>query len=235
MAKIRLITFDLDDTLWPVDEVIRKAEQQCRAWIEDKHPDAAALMTVARIRAIRDQLLRDEPRYLHNLTALRRDTLARGFRDAGFSEAEASQAAHQAFDVFHEARNQVVLFPGAREILTHLADHYILGALTNGNADLRRIGLADLFAFHHSSETIGRRKPEPDMFLAALKSSGSRADQAVHIGDHPLEDVGAALEHGFGAVWANLLSRSWPQDLPEHPHRIHTLPELRELVISLDA
>lgn len=235
MAKIKLITFDLDNTLWPVDEVIRRAEQQCRTWIEDKHPDAAALMTVAKVRAIRDQLLRDDARYLHNLTALRRDALARGFRDAGYSDAEATRVAQQAFDVFHEARNQVMLFPGAREILTHLADRYILGALTNGNADLRLIGLADLFAFHHSSETIGRRKPEPDMFLAALKSSGSRADQALHIGDHPLEDVGAALEHGFGAVWANLLSQRWPQELPEHPHRIQTLPELRDLVTLLDA
>ena len=33
--------FDLDNTLWPVDEVIRKAEKACSDWIADRHPDAA--------------------------------------------------------------------------------------------------------------------------------------------------------------------------------------------------
>ena len=234
MPRLKLITFDLDNTLWPVDGVIRRAEQRCRLWIADRYPEAAERMTVEAVRGIRDQLLREKPDYIHNLTALRRDALTRGFMAAGYNASEAARLAGDAFGIFHDARNEVVFFPGALDILAHLADSYTLGALTNGNADLRRIGIHDLFAFHHSAETVGRGKPEADMFLAALKSSRSRADQAVHIGDHPLEDVGAAIQHGFGAVWANLLDQRWPADLPEHPHRIHTLHELRDLVTLLD-
>src|SRR5690606_27393159 len=143
MAKLKLITFDLDNTLWPVDEVIRRAEQRCRDWIAERHPDAAACMTVAQVREIRDQLLREKPGYIHNLTALRRDALARGFMAAGYGSAEAARLAGEAFTIFHDARNEVVFFPGALDILEHLADTYTLGALTNGNADLRRIGIAD--------------------------------------------------------------------------------------------
>ena len=117
--------------------------------------------------------------------------------------------------MFHEARNQVEMFPDVIAVLEQLADDYQLGALTNGNADLKKIGIAELFSFYHSSESIGRRKPEPDMFMAALASSGVKAHEAVHLGDHPEEDVRAAIQHGFHAIWANFLGESWPAHLPE--------------------
>lgn len=234
MSELRLITFDLDNTLWPVDEVIRRAERECQDWLTEQHPEVAALLTLERLRAVRDELVRANERYLDNLTALRRDAMTRGFQEAGYPEAEARRHATDAFHVFHEARNRVVFFPGAIEILETLADSYVLGALSNGNADLEVIGIGDLFAFHHSAESVGRRKPAPDMFRAALRSARAEATQALHVGDHPEEDVHAAREHGMHAVWANLLNQTWPGHIPEHPHRIHNLHELSDLVALLD-
>jgi FMN hydrolase / 5-amino-6-(5-phospho-D-ribitylamino)uracil phosphatase len=234
MATLKLITFDLDNTLWPVDEVIRQADQRCSQWIAERHAEAAAHMSRDTMARIRDQLLRDKPGYLHNLTALRRDALAQGFREAGYCTNEAALLADQAFRVFHDARNEVVFFPGALEVLELLADSYCLGALSNGNADLKKIGIHELFDFHHSAESVGRRKPAPDMFQAALKSAGVNATQAVHVGDHPEEDVHGARQQGFHAVWANLLDQSWPEHLELHPHRIHNLHELSDLVTMFD-
>lgn len=234
MSGLQLITFDLDNTLWPVDEVIRQAERTCSAWIADRHPDAAAALTPKRVRAVRDRLVRERPAYLNNLTELRRDAMASAFIDAGFEEKEARHIAADAFLVFHDARNQVSFFPGALEMLGILADTYTLGALSNGNADLKRIGIHDLFDFHHSAESIGKRKPEPDMFHAALRSAGVEAGHALHIGDHPVEDVQAALRHGFHAVWANLIDLRWPADLDPPRHHIHHLRELIDLLPLFD-
>ena len=234
MAALKLITFDLDNTLWPVDEVIRRADRRCADWIAEHYPEAAAHMNRDTMLRIRDQLLHDKPGYVHNLTALRRDALAQGFREAGYCTNEAALLADKGFRVFHDARNEVVFFPGALEVLEMLADSYTLGALTNGNADLKKIGIHELFDFHHSAESIGRRKPEPDMFQAALKSAGARPDQAVHVGDHPEEDIHAARQQGFHAVWANLLDQTWPAHLDSHPHRIHNLHELADLLAMID-
>lgn len=230
---IKLITFDLDNTLWPVDAVIRRAEQRCSDWIADYHPDAAQALSAARVRAVRNALVQENPDYLDNLTALRRDAMARAFMETGFGEAEARRIAEDAFQVFHRARNEVEFFPGARDILDNLARRYTLGALTNGNADLRQIGIAELFAFHHSAETIGKRKPAPDMFAAALRSAGVDPEQAVHVGDHPQEDIQAALDHGMEAIWANLLEQDWPVELASPRHHILTLDELPDLVARL--
>ena len=52
MSNLKLITFDLDNTLWPVDEVIRQAEKACSLWIAENHPDAAAALSAERVRAV---------------------------------------------------------------------------------------------------------------------------------------------------------------------------------------
>ena len=44
----------------------------------------------------------------------------------------------------------------------------------------------------------------------------------------------AAREHGMHAIWANLLDQPWPDELPTHPHRIHNLHELSDLIALLD-
>ena len=165
---------------------------------------------------------------------MRRLTSSEHTRDAGYPAQFAASAADDAFEVFHEARNEVVFFPGALELLSSLADTYLLGALSNGNADLKKIGIDDLFAFHHSAESVGRRKPAPDMFLAALKSAQTNPDRALHVGDHPLEDIHAARETGLHAIWANLLDTQWPSELPDHPHRIHNLHEITDLLPLID-
>ena len=210
MSNLKLITFDLDNTLWPVDEVIHHAEKTCSDWIADNHPDAAAALSAERVRAVRTALLKEKPQYLDNLTALRQDAMRRAVMEHGFNEAD------------------------ARAVLEQLAGHYVLGALTNGNADLKLIGIDDLFAFHHSAETIGKRKPAPDMFAAALRDADVSPSQAMHIGDHPLEDVHAAREHGMHAVWANLVEMDWPVELERPRHHILALDEIPGLAASFD-
>ena len=42
MPDVKLITFDLDNTLWDVDSVIRKAESSLRAWLLDEVPEVVA-------------------------------------------------------------------------------------------------------------------------------------------------------------------------------------------------
>ena len=75
---------------------------------------------------------------------------------------------------------------GALEVLSK---RYTLAALSNGNADIRRLGLERIFAFHLNAEGVGAPKPQPAMFEAALRS-GAWPGQAVHIGDNAVDDVG---------------------------------------------
>lgn len=227
---LALVCFDLDNTLWAVDPVIARAETETWRWLTDRAPELAARVDVDSMRRQRLALLAARPEYFHNLTALRRDAMAALFREAGYGEADARGLSQQALETFLEHRNRVTLFPGARELLEALAGRYRLAALSNGNADLARIGLDHLFDCVLSAEKVGRAKPDPAMFARALAETGVRAEHALHVGDHPEQDVLAAQAHGLGAVWANPLRVARPATLPDDVLTFEEFPELGKLI-----
>jgi putative hydrolase of the HAD superfamily len=234
MRQLQLITFDLDNTLWPVEEVILRAERTSSRFLQEQFPEWQEQLSVPSLRAVRDQLVKDEQDYWKQLTRLRLDTLAQALTNLGLAYRDAQIAASQAFDVFYQERNRVNFFPHALTMLETLADRYILGALSNGNANLERIGINHLFRFHHSAESVGNAKPAAAIFNAALASAGVNARNAVHIGDHPQEDVDGARHAGFAAIWANLLDMEWPASLPPPTYRIHHLNELTDTLRLLN-
>jgi HAD superfamily hydrolase (TIGR01509 family) len=60
-------------------------------------------------------------------------------------------------------------------------------------------GIADLLDGATSSDDAEHSKPEPDIFLAALRTAGVRPDQAVVVGDTPY-DAEAGVKAGVRAV-----------------------------------
>ena len=94
-------------------------------------------------------------------------------------------------------------------MLELLRRHYTLGVVTNGNADVRRLGLADYFKFALCAEDIGIGKPDPAPFLEALRQGEVDAGAAVHIGDHPGDDIAGAQRAGLRAVWFNPQGKTW--------------------------
>lgn len=225
---LRLVTFDLDDTLWDVAPVIDSAEQVLRNWFADNQV-LASPPSVDEIHAMRRQLVSQAPALQHRISELRRLTLFHLLQQGGYSQQHAQVLASQAFEVFLEARQQVELFDDVHPTLQVLQHGYILGALSNGNADIGRIGLAQYFRFHLKAEDIGISKPDPQPFLAALKRGGDIApEHAVHVGDHPRDDITGAQAAGMKAVWYNPQGRPWEgQGRPDGEiQRLAELPEL---------
>lgn len=209
--SVRLITFDLDDTLWDVAPVMHSAEATLRDWLA---LNAAQLgpVPVEHLWAIRSRLLQAEPTLKHRLSELRRRILLHALQDAGYAPAESAQLAEEGFQVFLTARHGVELFPEVHPTLEQLANHFILGVITNGNADVRRLGLADYFQFTLCAEELGIGKPDPHPFQTALQRAGVPAAQAVHIGDHPSDDIAGAQAAGMRAVWFNPQGKSWENE-----------------------
>lgn len=205
---LRLITFDLDDTLWDVAPVLQAAEAGLLAWLAEYAPrlgDEAS----ARLQHNRQWLLEQDPSLKGRISELRRRVLRHSLQQAGYAGAEAAQLAEAAFSHFLAARQQVTLFPEVRPTLEQLAGQFSLGVLTNGNADVQRIGIAGYFRFAFSAEQLGVSKPDPRAFHAALHHAGVAAQAAVHIGDHPRDDILGAQTAGMRAIWINPQGRAW--------------------------
>ncbi len=75
-ARIRAISIDLDDTLWPIWPTITRAERVLLDWLTHHAPATATLFSSTEsLRAIRNQMVALRPDLLHDLSALRRESI----------------------------------------------------------------------------------------------------------------------------------------------------------------
>jgi len=224
---LRLLCFDLDDTLWPVRPVIIRAEHRLRNHLDAVAPQVHQRLGPEDFAAFREARLGADPTLRHRLSALRRLVLEDALRASGYEEAETLAA--EAFEVFFDARNDVAYFEGTLEALEALSRRYTLAALSNGNADIRRLGLERIFAFHFNAEGVGAPKPQPAMFEAALQRAGLGPEQAVHIGDHAVDDVQGAAAVGMKTVWVNESGAPWPGPGSAPDWVVPNIPALLEI------
>ena len=231
--RIELITFDLDNTLWDVTQTIIRAEQSLRQWMQENTSDALAIYASDAVDGIRQGVLNQFPEKRHDLSFLRTQVLYQCMLESGLEEVDALSAASRAFDVFFLGRNQVVFYDGALEVLQNLSQRYRLFALTNGNANIDRVGIGGYFEGAVSSADVGASKPDLKMFHAVLNRAGVAANRAVHIGDHLSDDILGANNAGMLSIWYNH-NGAFTNDSASAPSGVvHKLSELPESIESL--
>jgi putative hydrolase of the HAD superfamily len=222
MIATRVISLDLDDTLWPVGPVIASAETVLLDWLKARYPRAVRSHTLESMRAARARIAIQHPERSHDLTFLRRQALARQLAAVGYPESLCDEA----MEVFHEARNRVEFYDDVRPALARLRGAYRLFALSNGNADLVRCGIGHLFDGHVTAISAGAAKPDARIFAALAEMAGVSPAEVLHVGDDPLADVVGARQAGMQTVWLNRDSRTWPVALAPPARTISTLAEI---------
>jgi len=224
---LALLTFDLDDTLFPCGPVVAEAnEAMIASIVSHGYPSITNEDVLAATKAIRNELRKtDTPITYTNLriaaiqSQLER-SLAQHYPDLG-SNALHESVSQKIFDVWLRARHQAAernLYPDVIAMLRQIqATHpdAIIGAVTNGRGDPldMRETLRPYFDFTISGEDDGvfpNRKPHPGIFEATLSRFESiagydvmeREDRCwVHVGDDLANDVGASAACGAKAVW----------------------------------
>jgi len=197
LHRVAALTLDLDDTLWPVRPTLVAAEKVLADWLRANAPATAQGTPPAAMLALRAQVAAEHPHWGHDLSAIRLETIRRALRHHGDDPA----LAEAAFEVFFEARHAVTLYDDVLPGLERLASRYRLVAVSNGNAELQRVGLGRFFAGSVSARLHGVAKPDPSIFLAACAAAGAAPGQVLHLGDDLDTDVGGALAAGLQAGW----------------------------------
>lgn len=226
MHSVMALSLDLDDTLWPIWPAIERAEQTLHAFLLAHAPKTAEQFPVPAMRHLREQVAQAHPELAHDFTAQRKISLSHAFRLSGESDA----LVEPAFEAFFAARNHVSLYDDCLPALAQLASTLPIIAVTNGNADLQRTGIAQYFVGCISAQSIGSAKPDTAIFAAASHALGIAAENILHVGDDPWLDVQGAHNAGFQSAWLNRTNAQWPTDiLPAH-HTIATLTDLIHLL-----
>ena len=219
--NIQCVTLDLDDTLWPVEPTISHAEQALYSWIDLHYPRITQRYTLQDLSAQRATLARQCPDIAHNVTELRYRALTLLAQEFNYQH----ELARDGMAFFRHHRNQVTPYQYSEPVLEKLKQHFIVGAITNGNAQLDKIPIGRHFDFAITAEQAGCSKPDPEMFLKASQSAGISVDKLVHVGDSPRTDVLGAMNAGCKAIWFNDKRHAWPGG--QTPHCVvHCLSDL---------
>ena len=226
-----LITFDLDDTLFPIQEVVDAAnDAQIEAMKSLGHENATMEQCMVQTRAIRQSL--SEPITYTDLRkgAIRAELerFSKSNEDHDLLEEQVEycfnawlQARHAASELHLDSQ----VIPALQDLQNNLAASYNLciAAITNGRGNplCMTNTLAPYFDFCVSGEdddVFPHRKPHPEIYKVALQrwrtlqsqqgngcddfvSESSRPHLWVHIGDCLANDVGASHDVGAHAIW----------------------------------
>ena len=93
--NIKAITFDLDDTLWPLMPVILKAEKDTNKWLIENYPGIENLLKSDEVKEIRDSLISQENKLVYQLSKLRELTLVELAIRSGYTKKESESLAKE--------------------------------------------------------------------------------------------------------------------------------------------
>ena len=211
--RILALTLDLDDTLWPVQPALVRADLAVDAWLQQHYPDVARAWPITAMRELRNQVASERLDLAHDFTTQRQLTLQHAFAACGISPAPVDAL----WEIYFAARNSVELYPDSLPALRRITACWPLASLTNGNADLQRIGIHAHFTHHICARDSGVAKPDPRIFRAAAERLGVAPAQILHVGDDPAMDMVGAREAGLRTAWINRAGAPWPLELGPAP------------------
>lgn len=232
LNSIKGLTFDLDDTLYDNGPFLKQAELHMMQTINQV--DGLQQVQLTDYNHVKRQVLIEQPDIYHDVLQWRAESIRQLLRAKGLNDRTViDRITVDAMDNFVFWRNKVVVPQESLDILAKLAEKYPLAVITNGNADINKIGLKDYFQFYLRGGADGLSKPFADMFVSAAKRLNVPAQHILHVGDHIIADVQGAINGGMQACWLNITNLDIYQ-LPEArvlPHiAINRLSELNNLL-----
>ncbi|MGB0834189.1 MAG: HAD family hydrolase [Psychrobium sp.] len=221
-TRPKAIGFDLDDTLYDNRPVLLAAEAKLHQFLVANHPKTAAL-NIEDWTRIRLQLAKEQPHLRQDVTLARNKALIQGFIACGYPQEQAEISANQAMEIFLAARNDITVSESVISTLKALKQYFSLFVISNGNADITKMGISELFEFalhpRQNATPAIAMKPAADMFVAAEKRLCLSGKDILYIGDHPVSDIVGSNNANWQSGWLNVHQRPLnhykkPQQLP---------------------
>ncbi|MCK4968364.1 MAG: HAD-IA family hydrolase [Candidatus Aenigmarchaeota archaeon] len=230
LKNIKLVLFDLDDTLCNTRETFRIAETKSFNYLKNKYP------------------LLSFPLFNKFYLIARQKT---------HSELKGSASSHNRLLYFQKLfellglpikpsilneitniywnyiYNHIKLYPQAKSTLKLLKQNNLkVGLVTDSLLDiqiekLRRLSITDYIDFIVSSEEAGKEKPHSAMFLLALKKGNCKTNETIMIGDNLERDIRGANKMKITTILKNTfrLKNTRPAD-----YIINDLNELTKIL-----
>lgn len=203
--KVRVVLFDLDDTLYDHSYHITSAISALRekhAFLQDYPLEHLTQLSHKLLEEVHAKLLKGEIS-LEDARRIRWQNFLEIFRQ----EENHDPITFGAFylNAYYESERVV---PGSIELLKTLKKDFSIGIISNNLLaeqieKMKRLGISEYIDFFAISEEVGAAKPDRKIFDVAIERSKFSAEESVLIGDSWENDIVGALNAGIRPIWLN--------------------------------
>lgn len=222
--KIKLICFDLDNTLCDYGTAEAETEAYIAQLIADKIEAKSPIDVLRAFNAVKASHMHHDEDPLKFSRAL---WLEETVRKLG-SKKKIDYARLETLYWDHLAM-RAVLFSNSKDTLDSLKRRFKLALLTDSDGRreikinrLKALGIDSYFDYIITTDDTGKNKPCKENWEYLLKVSGLEGKQCMMVGDHPDVDLIAAKSLGFTTVWTK-------QHLPSDVHFQYVDYEIKDI------
>jgi len=237
LSAIKAISFDLDDTLYSNRPIMVTAEAKMVAYfalnfknqIITRNEDL--LLDQTFWSPFRSHAIAQQASLAQDVVALRLKSYYLGALSLGYLEQQAQEKSQQAMNYFSQVRSEFTVPKASHQLLTKLAKHYPLVAISNGNVDTKAIGIDHYFSeIFHALDGL-KQKPDSQMFHLACNKLAIRPQELLHVGDCGRADIQGAINAGCQAAWLPLYNIGKPLTVLPHVE-LSNVSELTDLLLD---
>ena len=198
-SQIKLVSFDLDNTLYDNQPVIDLAEYKSKKYLQEEFKKQSQPFDYQKLIRIKKELVNFEQQgssrekfQYENLSKLRKDALFEFCNQLN----NYSEIIEKAFEIFINYRNKVDIDSLVVDLLEKISENYLMVSVTNGNCDVTKLEVGNLFSKNYSPVGGYRAKPHPQMLKQIFDDFTLKPQQVLHIGDRNDSDGLAAQKAG---------------------------------------
>lgn len=231
MVSLKVICFDLDDTICDLGDGHKKA----RSILIDKLSRERGYPRDAVVRAYDIEWAIIKQDYMELVAEGLdeqdiREKLIKSVLEVIGLEASAGDYA-RLFGT--ETLKELYIFPDARTVMDTLGKKYRLTMITNGasvwqRAKIEKLNIEDYFEEIIVSGELGHHKPSKMIFEEMTKRAQVDTSEIIYVGNNYMKDVVGAKESGWKAVWVKRNDEERDESVPDYV--INELSELLEIL-----
>lgn len=231
MVSLKVICFDLDDTICDLGD----GHQKARSILIDKLSRERGYPRDAVVRAYDIEWAIIKQDYMELVAEGLdeqdiREKLIKSVLEVIGLEASAGDYA-RLFGT--ETLKELYIFPDARTVMDTLGKKYRLTMITNGasvwqRAKIEKLNIEDYFEEIIVSGELGHHKPSKMIFEEMTKRAQVDTSEIIYVGNNYMKDVVGAKESGWKAVWVKRNDEERDESVPDYV--INELSELLEIL-----
>ena len=198
--KPKVLSFDLDNTIYDCETVLRKAENWFASYLCERYKLESKFQDYMFWGDIKRNCLKNRPELVNDVTLLREVGLIEAFKL--FGKTLTKQEAQDLVKVFIHERSKGDVSEKMKYFLKKLKKYYIVCSISNGKSDTSVLGIKDIFEEDFRPDIKeNAAKPASDLFFKCASFYGVSPKDILHIGDDPFTDVTGSVKAGCQSAW----------------------------------